>query len=118
AITGQPRLRDLAKLIALLIPPVDRTELATKRRRIDVEGFKDGSACLTVSGPSAEIFACYNRIQGLALAVHGKNKSAFNLPAGVELTDDRSIPQLEYDLFTRPVPQLKVKVIPVAPITG
>ena len=117
-ITCETLRRDLAKMIALLIPPVDRTELATKRRRVDVEGFKDGSACLTVSGPSAEIFACYNRIQGIALAVHGKNKSAFNLPVGVEISDDRSISQLEYDLFTRPVPELKVKVISVDPITG
>ena len=117
-ITCETLRRDLAKMIALLIPPVDRTELATKRRRIDVEGYKDGSACLTVSGPSAEIFACYNRIQGMALAVYGKNKSAFNLPVGVEISDDRSISQLEYDLFTRPVPELKVKVISVDPITG
>ncbi|WP_434593616.1 HNH endonuclease signature motif containing protein [Brevibacterium sp. 1718] len=117
-ITCETLRRDLAKMIALLVPPVDNTELATKRRRVDVEGYKDGSACLTVSGPSAEIFACYNRIQGMALAVHGKNKSAFNLPVGVEISDDRSISQLEYDLFTRPVPELKVKVISVDPITG
>src|SRR5699024_4320042 len=118
AVTCETLRRDLAKMIALLVPRVDNTELATKRRRVDVEGFKVGSACLTVSGPSAEIFACYNRIQGIALAVHGKNKSAFNLPAGVEISDDRSISQLEYDLFTRPVPELKVKVISVDPITG
>ena len=117
-ITCETLRRDLAKMIALLVPRVDNTELATKRRRVDVEGFKDGSACLTVSGPSAEIFACYNRVQGIALAVHGKNKSAFNLPVGVEISDDRSISQLEYDLFTRPVPELKVKVISVDPITG
>ncbi|MFE2741727.1 HNH endonuclease signature motif containing protein [Brevibacterium sediminis] len=117
-ITCETLRRDLAKMIALLVPPVDNTELATKRRRVDVEGYKDGSACLTVSGPSAEIFACYNRIQGMALAVHGKNKSAFNLPLGIEISDDRSISQLEYDLFTRPVPELKVKVISVDPITG
>ncbi|MGJ5723491.1 HNH endonuclease signature motif containing protein [Brevibacterium sp. H602] len=117
-ITCETLRRDLAKMVALLVPPVDNTELATKRRRVDVEGYKDGSACLTVSGPSAEIFACYNRIQGMALAVHGKNKSAFNLPVGVEISDDRSISQLEYDLFIRPVPELKVKVISVDPITG
>ncbi|MGR6090049.1 HNH endonuclease signature motif containing protein [Brevibacterium sp. CSND-B09] len=117
-ITCETLRRDLAKMIALLVPPIDNTEFATKRRRVDVEGYKDGSACLTVSGPSAEIFACYNRIQGMALAVHGKNKSAFNLPVGVEISDDRSISQLEYDLFTRPVPELKVKVISVDPITG
>lgn len=117
-ITCETLRRDLATMVALLVPPVDNTELATKRRRVDVEGYKDGSACLTVSGPSAEIFACYNRIQGMALAVHGKNKSAFNLPVGVEISDDRSISQLEYDLFIRPVPELKVKVISVDPITG
>lgn len=117
-ITCETLRRDLATMVALLVTPVDNTELATKRRRVDVEGYKDGSACLTVSGPSAEIFACYNRIQGMALAVHGKNKSAFNLPVGVEISDDRSISQLEYDLFIRPVPELKVKVISVDPITG
>ncbi|WP_166827525.1 HNH endonuclease signature motif containing protein [Brevibacterium limosum] len=117
-VTCDSLRRALTKMIALLVPPTDATEIATKRRRIDVEGYKDGSACLTVSGPSAEIFSCYNRIQAMALAINGKNKSAFNLPAGVELNDDRSISQLEYDLFVRPVPELSVKVVAVDSVTG
>ncbi|MGC2941809.1 MULTISPECIES: HNH endonuclease signature motif containing protein [unclassified Brevibacterium] len=117
-VTCDSLRRSLTKMITLLVPPNDATETATKRRRIDVEGYKDGSACLTVSGPSAEIFSCYNRVQAMALAIHGKNKSAFNLPAGVELNDDRSVSQLEYDLFVRPVPELSVKVIAVDPVTG
>lgn len=117
-VTCDSLRRALSKRIALLVPPADASEIAAKRRRIDVEGFKDGSACLTVSGPSAEIFSCFNRIQAMALAIHGKNKSAFNLPAGMEISDERSVSQLEYDLFIRPVPELSVKVVSVDPVTG
>ncbi|WP_181276357.1 HNH endonuclease signature motif containing protein [Brevibacterium oceani] len=117
-VTCDSLRRALSKHIALLVPPTDASEIATKRRRIDVEGFKDGSACLTVSGPSAEIFSCFNRIQAMALAIHGKNKSTFNLPAGMEISDERSVSQLEYDLFIRPVPELSVKVVSVDPVTG
>src|SRR5699024_12735256 len=93
------------------------TEMATTRRRVDVEGSKDGSASLIVSGPSAEIYSCYNRIRAMARAVHGQNKTAFNLPAGMELNDDRTIDQLQYDLLIRPVPELSVKVVSVDPVT-
>jgi hypothetical protein len=117
-ITCDSLRRSLTKRIALLVPATDASEIAKKRRRVDVEGFKDGSACLTVSGPSAEIFSCYHRIEAMARAIHGKNASTFNLPAGVELNDDRSISQLEYDLFIRPVPELSVKVVSIDPVTG
>ncbi|UVI36709.1 HNH endonuclease signature motif containing protein [Brevibacterium spongiae] len=117
-ITCETLRRSLAKMISILVPPVAMTEIAAKRRRVDVEGFKDGSACLTVSGPSAEIFACYNRVQAMALTIHGKNKSALNLPVGMAICDERSIDQLQYDLFVRPVPELKVKVVSIDPVTG
>src|SRR5699024_10972373 len=74
-----------SKNISLLVPPVDLTEMATTRRRVDVEGSEDGSVSLIVSGSSAEIDSCYNRIRAMARAVHGKNKTTFNLPAGMEL---------------------------------
>src|SRR5690625_8051059 len=54
----------------------------------------------------------------MARAVHGKNKTTFNLPAGMELNDDRTIDQLQYDLLIRPVPELSVKVVSVDPVTG
>lgn len=117
-ITCETLRRALAKMISLLVPPVAMTEIAAKRRRVDVEGFKDGSACLTVNGPSAEIFACYNRIQAMALTIHGKNRSALNLPVGMAISDERSIDQLQYDLFVRPVPELSVKVVSIDPVTG
>jgi hypothetical protein len=110
--------RALSKKISLLVPPIDLTEMATTRRRVDVEGSKDGSASLIVSGPSAEIYSCYNRIRAMARAVHGKNKTTFNLPAGMELNDDRTIDQLQYDLLIRPVPELSVRVVSVDPVTG
>ncbi|WP_209326177.1 HNH endonuclease signature motif containing protein [Brevibacterium renqingii] len=117
-ITCETLRRALQKMISLLVPPTDLTEIATKRRRVDVEGSKDGSACLIVSGPSAEIYSCYNRIRAMAHAVHGKNTTTFNLPSGMELNDDRTIDQLQYDLLIRPVPELSVKVLSVDPITG
>src|SRR5699024_4557915 len=85
---------------------------------VDIEGSKDGSACLIVSGPSAEIYSCYNRIRAMARAVHGKNKTTFNLPAGVELNDDRTIDQLRYDLLIRPVPALSAQAVSADPVTG
>ncbi|WP_210604577.1 HNH endonuclease signature motif containing protein [Brevibacterium oceani] len=117
-ITCETLRKALAKAISLLVPPADLTEVATKRRRVDVEGHKDGSASLILSGPSAEIFSSYDRITGMALAVHGKKNAAFDLPSGVTVSDGRSIDQLRYDLFIRPVPELNVKVVSVDPVTG
>lgn len=117
-ITCETLRKALAQKISLLVPPVDLTEVAAKRRRVEVEGCKDGSASLIVSGPSAEIFSCYDRITGMALAVHGKKNAALNLPPGVAVSDERSIDQLKYDLFIRPVPEISVKVVSVDPVTG
>jgi hypothetical protein len=117
-ITCETLRKALAQMISLLVPPVDLTETATKRRRVDVEGHRDGSANLIVSGPSAEIFSCYDRITAMALTVHGKNNAALDLPAGVTVSDERSVDQLKYDLFIRPVPELSVKVVSIDPVTG
>lgn len=108
----------LRKKINLLQPVVDRSDIAAQRRRIDVDGRTDGSACLTLSGPSAEIFACYNRIEAMARAVHGKNSGTFDRLQSVEISDDRSITQLMYDLMIRPVPEMKIKVKNIDPATG
>lgn len=117
-VTCESLRSSLRKKINLLQPPVDRSDIASQRRRVDVEGRKDGSACLTLSGPSDEIFACFYRLEAMARTVHAKNISALNLPNQTEIIDDRAITNLMYDMAIRPVPQLRVKIRSIDPITG
>ncbi|MCD1284381.1 MULTISPECIES: HNH endonuclease signature motif containing protein [unclassified Brevibacterium] len=117
-VTSESLRKSLRKKINLLEPSQDRSELAAKRRNVCVEGRADGSACMMINGPAAEIFASYHRIEAMARAVHGKNGSPFNLRSGLEIIDERSISALMYDIAIRPVPDLKIKVREIDPGTG
>ncbi|PCC44919.1 hypothetical protein CIK64_18275, partial [Brevibacterium aurantiacum] len=61
----------LRKKIQLLEPATDRAETAARRRRVDIDTFKDGTACLSLTGPAAEVNASFQRIQAMARAIYG-----------------------------------------------
>ena len=108
----------LRKKIQLLQPEEDRAEVAAKRRRVEVDTFKNGSACLSVTGPAAEIHAAFQRIQAMARAVYAGQANTFNLAPGVEIVDERGISALMCDILLRPQPKLSVKVKVTDPVTG
>lgn len=113
------RLRTaLRKFIAVLEPVDDRSQTAKERRRVDLHTYKNGSACMSLTGPAEELHACYLRVEAMARAIHSRRGAAFDLPPGVEIIDDRAFDNLMYDIVTRPQPKLSIKVRRIDPVTG
>ncbi|TSI18624.1 HNH endonuclease signature motif containing protein [Brevibacterium aurantiacum] len=108
----------LRKKIQLLERAEDRAETAARRRRVDVDTFKDGTACMTLTGPAAEVHASFQRIQAMARAIHAGQANTFNLAPGVEVIDERTISNLMFDIATRPQPKLSIRVRRIDPVTG
>lgn len=117
-VTSDTLRTALRKLIQVLQKPEDRAEIASQRRRVDVETFGNGTACLSVFAPADEIHACYARVQAMARAIHAGQSNTFNLPAGVEIIDERTISALMCDMFLRPQPKLSIRVREIDPVTG
>lgn len=117
-VTSEAFRTALRKKIQLLEPAEDRAEVAARRRRVDVDTFKDGTACMSMIGPAAEVHASFQRIQAMARAVHAGQANTFNLAPGVEIIDDRTISNLMFDIATRPQPKLSIKVKRIDPVTG
>lgn len=108
----------LRKKIQLLEPAEDRAETAARRRRVDVDTFKNGTACMSMTGPAAEVQASFQRIQAMARAIHAGQVDSFNLAPGIEVIDERTISNLMFDIATRPQPKLSIKVKRIDPVTG
>ncbi|MBE8147141.1 hypothetical protein IOD13_17160 [Brevibacterium casei] len=106
------------KLIHLLQTPDDRSHIAAQRRRVDVDTFGNGTACLSITAPADEIHAAYARVNAMARAIHNGQTTTLNLPAGVEIIDERTISALMCDMFLRPHPKLAIRVRELDPITG
>lgn len=117
-VTSEAFRTALRKKIQLLEPAEDRAETAARRRRVDVDTFKDGTACMSLTGPAAEVHASFQRIQAMARAIHAGQANTFNLAPGVEVIDERSISNLMFDIATRPQPRLSIKVKRTDPVTG
>ncbi|QQT70716.1 HNH endonuclease [Brevibacterium casei] len=117
-VTSDTLRTGLRKLIHLLQTPDDRSHIAAQRRRVDVDTFGNGTACLSITAPADEIHAAYARVSAMARAIHNGQTTTLNLPAGVEIIDERTISALMCDMFLRPHPKLAIRVRELDPITG
>ncbi|MCT1449021.1 hypothetical protein M3G43_17375, partial [Brevibacterium casei] len=109
-VTSDTLRTGLRKLIHLLQTPDDRSHIAAQRRRVDVDTFGNGTACLSITAPADEIHAAYARVNAMARAIHNGQTTTLNLPAGVEIIDERTISALMCDMFLRPHPKLAIRV--------
>lgn len=111
-ITIETFKKSLSMKIAALDPDEDRLEEASKRRRVDVNTYPDGTASLTLSGPAAELKAYYLRLEAFARSIRSGNITAFTdeFTSGAEVVEDRSIDALMFDICTRTRPQLSIQV--------
>ena len=111
-ITLETFRKSLNLKIAALVPVDDRTELAAKRRRVDIMTYPDGTASVTLSGPAVELNAFYLRIEAFARAIRNGNISALTdeNTAGFEVADQNSIAALMFDIATRATPQMAIVV--------
>lgn len=111
-ITIETFKKSLAMRVSVLEPADERTRQAFERRRVDIITYPDGSSCLTLTGPSAELQACFLRIEAFAKAIRNGNTAAFpdQIPDGAVIEDDREIAALMFDIFTRTCPQVRIQV--------
>ncbi len=119
-ITLETFKKSLKLKIAALVPVDDRTELAEKRRRVDIMTYPDGTASVTLSGPAVELNAFYLRIEAFARAIRNGNISALTdeNTAGFEVADQDSIAALMFDIATRATPQMTIAVTTHDTTTG
>ncbi|MCT1447048.1 HNH endonuclease signature motif containing protein [Brevibacterium casei] len=111
-ITIETFKKSLAMKIAVLQPNEERTESAREHRRVDLTTYPDGTACLTLTGSSADLQALYVRIEAFAKLIRNGSTAAIadQLPPGAVIDDDRGIAALMFDIFTRTVPQVSIQV--------
>lgn len=117
-VTSETLRTSLRKLIQLLEPEEDRYQVAAERRRVEVETYQNGSACLLMTGPALDVHACFRRVEAMARAVHAGQSSTFGIGSDEEIVDDRSIDALMFDILSRPRPTLEVRVQEVDAVTG
>lgn len=111
-ITVETFRKSLSLKVSIVQPEDERTQQAHERRRVGITTYPDGTACLTLTGPSAELQACYLRIEAFARAIRNGSTAAFadQMPAGAIIDDDRSIDALMFDILTRTIPQARIHI--------
>ncbi|RBP61701.1 hypothetical protein DFO66_11925 [Brevibacterium sanguinis] len=117
-VTCETLRRTLVQRISVLEPPEERYREAAERRRVEVDNHGDGSSALIISGPTLDINACYQRVMGMARAVHSNQVSAFGLPKGTMIDDGRGVDALAFDILTRTVPTLTTRITSIDPVSG
>lgn len=111
-ITIETFKKSLSMKVAVLEPAEDRMEEASKRRRVDINTYPDGTASLSLSGPAPELKAYYLRLEAFARAIKAGSITAFTdeLSSGDQVAEERSIDALMFDICTRTRPQLSIQV--------
>ncbi|QQB16027.1 HNH endonuclease [Brevibacterium casei] len=111
-VTIETFRKSLAMKISVVEPVEERSERAFDHRRVDLTTHPDGTSCLTITGPSAELQACFLRIEAFAKAIRNNSTAPFAdmLPSGAVIEDDRTIMALMFDIFTQTRPQVGIEV--------
>lgn len=119
-ITIETFRKSLNSKIAVLQTNDERLEVASKRRRVDITTYSDGTASVLLSGPAPELKAFHLRLEAFARAVRSGNISAFTdeFAEGAEIIEERSINALMFDICTRTRPQLTIEVTTRDTATG
>lgn len=114
--------RSVNDLIRLLTDEDEQEADVRKNRRVDFwrSDVREGKLLLT--GPLEPLHALHRRLEATARQISRAHAGTFGeqLPAGATIEDDRTIPQLMFDLLASTAPSTEVEVlVPVAaPSTG
>lgn len=113
--------RHLVRTVAAAQDPTELAELAHSRRRVEYRPQADGTAVLSLIGPSAELDALHRRLYAVARAVRRSELGAFGqqVPPGARVIDERSLDQLCFDMLSSYLPHVSVQaVLPIEPGTS
>ena len=104
--------KSLAMKAASLQDEDDRSALASKRRRVSITTYDDGTASVTFTGPAAELKAFHQRLEAFARAISHGNFASLTAtdPGDVDVSELGGINSLMFDIATRVTPQLTVEV--------
>lgn len=104
--------KSLAMKAASLQDEDDRSALASKRRRVSITTYDDGTASVTFTGPAAELKAFHQRLEAFARAIRHGNFASLTAtdPGDVDVSELGSINSLMFDIATRVTPQLSIEV--------
>lgn len=111
-ITPETFSKSLGTRINAIQPEPDRTKTAHEKRRVSITTYPDGTASVSLFGPSADLQAYYLRIEAFAKAIRNGNTACFadQLPEGAVIEDDRAIDALMFDIATCTRPQVRIEV--------
>ncbi len=119
-ITPETFAKSLGTRINAIQPEPDRTKTAHEKRRVSITTYPDGTASVSLVGPSADLQAYYLRIEAFAKAIRNGNTACFadQLPEGAVIDDDRAIDALMFDIATCTRPQVRIEVLAEDTETG
>lgn len=119
-ITPETFAKSLGTRINAIQPEPDRTKTAHEKRRVSITTYPDGTASVSLVGPSADLQAYYLRIEAFAKAIRNGNTACFadQLSEGSVIDDDRAIDALMFDIATCTRPQVRLEVLVADTDTG
>lgn len=109
------RLGVLVDRQAALIAGRENLEHARNRHRtVQIERWRDGTARLTLTGPTTALDALYQRTRAMARAITLNHADAFGLDRSRQaIVDPRKVNELMFDIITRATGRIDVTVAEV-----
>lgn len=105
--------RAVNDLIRLLTDDDDRAEDVHTRRRVEFWRSDPSEGKLLLTGPLEPLYALHRRLEATARAIARGQTGTFGeqLPPGAVIVDDRTVPQLMFDLMSTLAPGTEVEVL-------
>ncbi|GAA4395634.1 HNH endonuclease signature motif containing protein [Brevibacterium pityocampae] len=105
--------RAVNDLIRLLTDNDDRAEDVHIRRRVEFWRSDPSEGKLLLTGPLEPLYALHRRLEATARAIARAQTGTFGeqLPPGSVIIDDRTVPQLMFDLMSTLAPGTEVEVL-------
>ncbi|MEV0983401.1 HNH endonuclease signature motif containing protein [Brevibacterium sp. NPDC049920] len=104
--------RAVNELIRMLTDDEEQEEQVRENRRVDFWRSDAREGRLLLTGPLEPLHALHRRLEATARAIRAAHTSTFGeqLPAGAQIADDRTIPQLMFDLLSATAPSTHVEI--------
>ena len=112
-LAWEPYCRAVNDLIRLLTDDDDRAEDVHTRRRVEFWRSDPSEGKLLLTGPLEPLYALHRRLEATARAIARAQTGTFGeqLPPGAVIVDDRTVPQLMFDLMSTLAPGTEVEVL-------
>ncbi|WP_146000565.1 HNH endonuclease signature motif containing protein [Brevibacterium ihuae] len=104
--------RAVNELIRMLTDDEEQEEQVRENRRVDFWRSDAREGRLLLTGPLEPLHALHRRLEATARAIRAAHASTFGeqLPAGAQIADDRTIPQLMFDLLSATAPSTHIAI--------